>query len=49
MVLKHVESINARPEERVSLKTSNGRWNFKMDDSRTAYVGIATFDLSFIK
>lgn len=42
----HMTQINPRAEERVTLKTGNGKWCYKLDENRIAYARITTINIS---
>ncbi|CAK73996.1 unnamed protein product (macronuclear) [Paramecium tetraurelia] len=41
IILDHMSQINPRAEERVTLKTANGIWRYKLDNNKIAYVLLA--------
>ncbi|CAD8082803.1 unnamed protein product [Paramecium sonneborni] len=42
IILEHMSQINPRAEERVTLKTANGVWRYKLDDNKIAYALLST-------
>ncbi|CAD8171112.1 unnamed protein product [Paramecium octaurelia] len=42
IILEHMSQINPRAEERVTLKTANGVWRYKLDENKIAYALLAT-------
>ncbi|CAD8189412.1 unnamed protein product [Paramecium octaurelia] len=41
IILEHMSQIFPRAEERVTLKTANGVWRYKLDDNKIAYALLA--------